>query len=177
MAAGETICMIPPATKGTLATSPAVNSPRPTARTKAGRYVSPSPTIPPKATPSLRLARKSRRKGPLAVLLDAAEKTACRAVWRTEAIQNVAIQVERTFWMAARKNQAENLSKNAGAAEEKLGSLRRFAASCYHASGCWSGGRELHRRPNACATPIVACRINSFSIRLRRRLRPLTNPC
>ena len=57
---GENNCVIPPASCGTLATNPATTSPSPAARTNAGKYVSPVPTITPQPAASPTLERRSR---------------------------------------------------------------------------------------------------------------------
>src|SRR6185437_5413787 len=59
--AGETSCRIAPARIGIDATSPAAISPIPSARTNAGKYVSPIPTITLKAAPSETLLRRFLR--------------------------------------------------------------------------------------------------------------------
>ncbi len=60
-AAGDASCSRAPAIIGTEATRPETTSPIPKARAKAGKYVSPMPTISEKPSPSPRLARKSLR--------------------------------------------------------------------------------------------------------------------
>src|SRR5262245_51338687 len=59
---GVTSCAPPPTSSGTVATRPVTVLPAPSANAKAGKYISPAPTMTLNIDPSTQLARRSRRR-------------------------------------------------------------------------------------------------------------------